>query len=65
MTRRNTSLFLVALLALAASARAQPGPPGGDHKAATLASLQAEIRWLQTRQMHQGQQARKDIDDWM
>ncbi len=65
MTRRNTSLFLVALLALATPGLAQPGPPGEDHKDATLASLQAGIRWLQTRQMHQGQQVRKDIDDWM
>ena len=65
MTRRCASLFLAALLALATPALAQPGSPAEDNKDATLSSLQAEIRRLQTQQMHQGQQVRKDIDDWM
>ena len=66
MTRRIVSLLVATLLVAAAPALAQPRAGGGsDDKDATIASLQAEIRRLQTQQMHQGQQIRKDIDDWM
>jgi len=63
MTRRLVPLVLAALLAAAAPVFSQPRP--GDDKDATIASLQAEVKRLQTQQMHQGQQVRKDIDDWM
>jgi dipeptidyl aminopeptidase/acylaminoacyl peptidase len=62
---RSTSFFLVAaVLAASTSVRAQPAPRGDD-KDVTIANLQAEIRRLQTQQMHQGLQIRKDVDDWM
>jgi dipeptidyl aminopeptidase/acylaminoacyl peptidase len=51
-------------MAVAAPAFAQPRD-GGDDRDATISKLQAEIRRLQTQQMHQGQQVRKDIDDLM
>ena len=63
MTRRPASLLLVTLLAVAPRAFSQPRPM--DDKDVTMASLLAEIRRLQTQQMHQGHQVRKDIDDWM
>jgi dipeptidyl aminopeptidase/acylaminoacyl peptidase len=66
MTRRLASLIVATRLAGATPAFSQPrGGGGSDDKDATIASLQAEIRRLQTQQMHQGQQIRKDIDDWM
>lgn len=66
MTRRIASLLFATLLVAATPALAQPrGGGGSEDKDATIASLQAEIRRLQTQQMHQGQQIRKDIDDWM
>ena len=66
MTRRITFLYLATLLVAATPGFSQPRTGGGsDDKDATIASLQAEIRRLQTQQMHQGQQIRKDIDDWM
>lgn len=60
---RRIALSLSALLLLAPPLLAQP--QGGEDKDATIASLQAQIRRLQTQQGHQGQQIRKDIDDWM
>ena len=66
--------YLFAAVLLATSAMGQPSSSvdGRDKdkdkdkdKDATIASLQAEIRRLQTQQMHQGGQVRKDIDDWM
>lgn len=63
MTRRPAFLFVATLLAVAAPAFSQPR--GGEDKDATIAGLQAEIRRLQTQSMHQSQQIRKDIDDWM
>ncbi len=63
MTRRPASLLLVTLLAVAPKVFSQPRAEGD--KDVTMASLQAEVRRLQTQQMHQGQQVRKDIDDWM
>ena len=65
MTRRLASLVVATLLVAATPAFSQPRGGGSDDKDATIASLQAEIRRLQTQQMHQGQQIRKDIDDWM
>lgn len=62
---RRPALLLATLLAMATSALAQPPRGGGDDKDTTIASLQAEIRRLQTQQMHQGHSVRKDIDDWM
>ena len=64
MSRRTASLLVAAFLAAAAPAFSQPRG-GGDDKDATIASLQAEIRRLQTEAMHQTHQVRKDIDDWM
>ena len=64
MSRRAAFLFLATLLAPASAVFAQP-QSGGDDKDVTIANLQAEIRRLQSQQMHQGQQVRKDIDDWM
>ena len=61
---RRPALLLATLLAMATSALAQPPRGGGDDKDSTIASLQAEIRRLQTQQMHQGNSIRKDIDDW-
>jgi dipeptidyl aminopeptidase/acylaminoacyl peptidase len=63
MTRRSALPF-VALVLAASLSFAQP-PRGGDDRDATIASLQAEVRRLQTQAMHQSQQIRKDIDDWM
>lgn len=60
---RRIAFGLSALLLLAPPLLAQP--QGGEDKDATIASLQAQIRRLQTQQGHQGQQIRKDIDDWM
>ncbi len=60
---RRSPLLLAMVLALASSGFAQP--PGDDDKDATIASLQAQILKLQSQQRHQGQQIRKDIDDWM
>lgn len=63
---RRPALLLATLLAMATSALAQPPRGGGDdNKDSAIASLQAEIRRLQTQQMHQGNSIRKDIDDWM
>ncbi len=67
MNWRHVPLLLAAALA-ATSSMAQPRPGADDkekEKDATIASLQAELRRLQTQQGHQGQQVRKDIDDWM
>jgi dipeptidyl aminopeptidase/acylaminoacyl peptidase len=64
MNRLGSSLLVAAFLSASTQALAQPAPRGDD-KDATIASLQAEIRRLQTQQMHQGQQVRKDVDDWM
>ena len=64
MTKRFAA-FAAALLASVSSVSAQPRAGGDDSKDATIASLQAEIRRLQTQDMHQAQQIRKDIDDWM
>lgn len=58
-------MFVAVLLAAAAPAFSQPPGGGDDDKDATIAQLKGEIRRLQTQQMHQGQQVRKDIDDWM
>lgn len=63
MIRRPTVILLAAVF-LAAPVFAQPRG-GDDDKDATIASLRAEIRSLQTQGMHQGHQIRKDIDDWM
>ncbi|MEO8359458.1 MAG: prolyl oligopeptidase family serine peptidase [Vicinamibacteria bacterium] len=66
MIKRPFVLVATLLLAIASSVTAQPrGGGGDDSKDATIASLQAEIQRLQTQEMHQGQQIRKDIDDWM
>ena len=65
MTRRTAFLSFTTLLATAIPVLAQPRGGGDEARDATIASLQAEIRRLQTQQMHQGQQVRKDIDDWM
>lgn len=64
MNHRSVRVILAALLAVAAPVFSQP-PGGDDGKDATIVSLQAEIRRLQTQQGQQGQQIRKDIDDWM
>ena len=63
MTRRPAFLLVATLIA--ASTPAFPQTRATDDRDATIASLQAEIRRLQTQQMHQGHQVRKDIDDWM
>jgi dipeptidyl aminopeptidase/acylaminoacyl peptidase len=63
MTSRLVPLVLAAVVAAASPALAQPRV--AEDKDATIATLQAEIRMLQTQQMHQGDQIRKDIDDWM
>jgi dipeptidyl aminopeptidase/acylaminoacyl peptidase len=60
---RRFALLLPTLLVMATAGFAQPRSE--DDKDATIASLQAQIRRLQSQQMHQGHQVRKDIDDWM
>ena len=67
MNWRHVPILLAAAFGAApawAQPRSGPGPDDKD-KDATIASLQAEIRRMQTQQGHQGQQIRKDIDDWM
>ena len=59
---RRLALPFFALLLSASLSFAQP-PQASDNRDATIASLQAEVRRLQTQQMHQGHQIRKDIDD--
>jgi dipeptidyl aminopeptidase/acylaminoacyl peptidase len=63
MKWRLAFLSFSVLLGTAVQALAQPRAT--DERDATIASLQAEIRRLQTQQMHQGHQVRKDVDDWM
>ena len=66
MTRRTACLLVATLLAAASPAFSQPrAGASGDDKDVTIANLQAEIRRLQTQGMHQSNQIRKDIDDWM
>lgn len=62
MIARSTALIFATVLLVAPPTFAQSS---GDSRDATIASLQAEIRRLQTQQMHQGYSIRKDIDDWM